>query len=94
MLKIRISGSENELKQIAEKVGNTPIQRFRRNNGKTSFAIDLQISVGDFIQNIDLGSSDMTAEGQNNCDTQEIQVELEGILAQLSDTLSDEQKPR
>ena len=50
MLKIRIAGTESELRQIAHKVGTTHIKRFKRDNGKTIFVIDVQISVNDFLE--------------------------------------------
>ncbi|WP_198263590.1 hypothetical protein [sulfur-oxidizing endosymbiont of Gigantopelta aegis] len=56
MLKIRIAGTESELRQIAHKAGSTKIRRFKRDNGKTTFAIDVQISVNDFLENLDLNS--------------------------------------
>lgn len=67
MLKIRIAGTEGELRQIAHKAGSTRIKRFKRDNGKTTFAIDVEISVKDFLNNLDLsnaeGSQINTAEG-------------------------------
>ena len=52
MLKIRISGTEGELRQVAHKAGSTRIKRFKRENGKTMFAIDVEISVRDFLDNL------------------------------------------
>ncbi len=45
MLKIRIVGTEAELRQVAHKAGSTRIKRFKRDNGKTTFAIDVEITV-------------------------------------------------
>jgi len=88
MLKIRISGSESELKKVAYKAGNAPIQRFKRGHGKTGFAIDVQISVEDFVKNLDFSSDNQLSDNQrsnnNACNAQEIQTELEGLLAELS----------
>ena len=87
MLKIRIAGTESELRQIAHKVGTTHIKRFKRDNGKTIFAIDVQISVNDFLKNMDLSSSH--EEGDSNhhehCNPHEIQAELEELLNEISD---------
>lgn len=83
MLKIRISGSENELRQIAHKVGTTQIKRFKRDNGKTTFALDVQISVESFLQNLDL--SDSQSDTDKPCDPHEIQAELEDLLKEISD---------
>lgn len=90
MLKIRIAGSESELRQIAHKAGSTRIKRFKRDNGKTTFAIDVQISVKDFLENLDLTSDNAQDEGvgvasQNTCNPQEIQIELENLLDEISD---------
>ena len=88
MLKIRIAGKESELRQIIHKVGATNIRRFKRDNGKTTFAIDVQITVKDFLDNLELKSNDIAkTEGNkdSNCDPQEIQAELEDLLQQISD---------
>ncbi len=89
MLKIRISGSERELRQIAHKAGNARIQRFKRDKGKVSYAIDVQISVADFLENLDLGLSpvdDSVSDARlGNCNPKEIQVELENLLDEMSD---------
>ncbi len=89
MLKIRISGSERELRQIAHKAGNARIQRFKRDKGKVSYAIDVQISVDDFLENLDLGASSID-DSENDtqsgkCNPKEIQVELENLLDEMSD---------
>lgn len=83
MLKIRIAGSESELAQIAHKAGNTRIKRFKRDNGKTTYAIDVEISVKDFLENLDLSNSE--SEGNENYTTQKIQAELESLLDEISD---------
>ena len=80
MLKIRIAGTESELRQIAHKAGSTRIKRFKRDNGKTTFAIDVQISVKDFLGNLDLSASEAS-----DCNPQEIQAELEQLLDDISD---------
>lgn len=97
MLKIRIAGKESELRQIAHKVGTTNIKRFKRDNGKTTFAIDVQISVKDFLENLNLNSdeesvtaeknnADKNKENQHNkCDAQEITAELEDLLQHITD---------
>ncbi|MCU7938074.1 MAG: hypothetical protein KZQ64_12635 [gamma proteobacterium symbiont of Bathyaustriella thionipta] len=86
MLKIRITGSESELRQVAHKAGSTRIKRFKRDNGKTTFAIDVQISVKDFLENLDLTNNDETSfDGKENCDPQAIQTELENLLNEISD---------
>ncbi|MDX2502858.1 MAG: hypothetical protein QNL62_00055 [Gammaproteobacteria bacterium] len=94
MLKIRIAGTEGELRQIAHKVGTTNIKRFKRDNGKTTFAIDVQISVKDFLDNLDLNAnmdSDTYIHSSSNdnklsyCNPQEIQADLEDLLQQFND---------
>jgi len=97
MLKIRIAGTEGELRQIAHKAGSTKIRRFKRENGKTTFAIDVQISVNDFLGNLDLNTKkpnlasntpDLETadlEKSNNCDPRIIQAELEELLDEISD---------
>lgn len=93
MLKIRIAGTEGELRQIAHKVGTTNIKRFKRDNGKTTFAIDVQISVKDFLDNLDLNAdmdSDTYTHSSNDnkpsyCNPQEIQADLEDLLQQIND---------
>jgi len=91
MLRIRISGSKRELSQIAHKAGNAQIKRFKRDKGKTAYAIDVEISVEDFLENLDLGDSekettlDSDADKKNNCDPQEIQAELEQLLNDMQD---------
>jgi hypothetical protein len=95
VLKIRIVGTENELRQISHKIGNTQIQRFKRATGKTIFAIDVQISVIDFINNLDLSKirkdlSNQVHRGEKkvkkgHCDPQKIQAQLQVILNQLNE---------
>ncbi len=85
MLKIRISGSESELKKVAYKAGNAPIQRFKRGHGKTGFAIDVQISVEDFLKNLDLSGDNQLSDNNSGCNAQELQAELEYLLIELSD---------
>ena len=94
MLKIRISGTEDELRQIAHKAGSTRIRRFKRDNGKTSYAIDVQISVKDFLDNLDLSSQSQNnaggfentgADEKENYNPQDIQAELEDLLQEISD---------
>ncbi len=87
MLKIRIAGSESELRQIAHKIGSTHIKRFKRDNGKTVFAIDVQISVNDFLYNMDLKTSGVVVDESANekYNTREIQAELEDLLQEISD---------
>ena len=87
MLKIRIAGTESELRQVAHKVGTTHIKRFKRDNGKTVFVMDVQISVNDFLKNMDL-KGDHHASGSNateHCNPHEIQAELEDLLNEISD---------
>ncbi|MDX2503740.1 MAG: hypothetical protein QNL62_04595 [Gammaproteobacteria bacterium] len=86
MLKIRIAGSEGELRQIAHKAGSTRIKRFKRENGKTTFAIDVKISVKDFLDNLDLNADSQDSDNtKNNCNPQEIQAELENLLEEIAD---------
>ncbi len=87
MLKIRIAGTESELRQVAHKVGTTHIKRFKRDNGKTVFAIDVQISVIDFLNNMDLKSPAAVADDSQyeKCNPREIQAELEDLLQEISD---------
>ncbi|MCU7799142.1 MAG: hypothetical protein KZQ70_03090 [gamma proteobacterium symbiont of Lucinoma myriamae] len=90
MLKIRIAGTESELRQIAHKAGSTRIRRFKRDNGKTTFAIDVQISVKDFLENLDLTSENaqdggVGSDSDNTCNPHEIQIELENLLDEISD---------
>ncbi len=86
MLKIRIAGSESELRQIAHKAGSTRIKRFKRDNGRTTYAIDVQISVKDFLKNLDLTPTpDSDTNSGSDCDPQEIQAELEALLDEISD---------
>ncbi len=84
MLKIRISGSESELKQVAHKAGDAHIQRFNHKKGKTTFAIDVQISVNDFLENLDLSDDNRSKEEKKGCDPQALQNELQNILDELS----------
>jgi len=86
MLKIRIAGSESELRQIAHKAGSTRIKRFKRDNSKTIYAIDVQISVKDFLKNLDLTDVPETDDNHNSdCNPQEIQAELEALLDEIAD---------
>ncbi len=89
MLKIRIAGTETELRQIAHKAGSTRIKRFKRENGKTTFAIDVEITVKEFLGNLDL-TSDSVPDSQVdndkvNCNPKLIQAELEELLNEISD---------
>ncbi len=88
MLKIRIAGSESELRQIAHKVGTTNIKRFKHNNGKKTYAMDIQVSVNDFLGNLDFSekyNKDSALEPIiiKDCDTREIQAELEALLHEI-----------
>ncbi len=85
MLKIRIAGSEKELRQIAHKAGNARIKRFKRDNGKSTYAIDVQISVQDFLENLDLTNNELQSDDKENYNAQEIQAELENLLNEISD---------
>ncbi|MCP3849950.1 MAG: hypothetical protein GY694_06895 [Gammaproteobacteria bacterium] len=95
MLKIRIAGTEAELRQVAHKAGSTRIKRFKRDNGKTTFAIDVEITVKEFLGNLDLShnsdanSSESNANEAHNdkmsCNPKEIQAELEELLDDISD---------
>lgn len=85
MLKIRIVGTEGELRQIAHKAGSTRIKRFKRETGKTTFAIDVQISVKDFLGNLDLSADSQREDKKADCNPQEIQAELEELLNEISD---------
>ena len=102
MLKIRIAGTEGELRQIAHKAGSTRIKRFKRDNGKTTFAIDVEISVKDFLDNLDLsnaeGSQLSTAEGsqlnttessENNASNKCNSKEIQLELESLLEEISD-----
>jgi len=87
MLKIRIAGTEDELRQVAHKAGNARIKRFKRDNGKTTFAIDVEISVKDFLNNLDLSSysEKQDTDDKINYNSQMIQAELEDLLQEISD---------
>ena len=88
MLKIRIAGTESELRQIAHKAGSTRIKRFKRENGKTTFAIDVEISVRNFLDNLNLNSNshdNVASDVKTKCNPQEIQAELEELLDEISD---------
>ncbi len=87
MLKIRIAGSEGELRQIAHKLGTTHIKRFKRDNGKTVFAMDVQISVKDFLNNMDLKTTGVVADKSphEKCNPRELQEELEELLQEIAD---------
>lgn len=92
MLKIRIAGSEGELRQIAHKLGTTHIKRFKRDNGKTVFAMDVQISVKDFLNNMDLKTTGVVADNavadkspHEKCNPRELQEELEELLHEIAD---------
>lgn len=93
MLKIRIAGTEGELRQVAHKAGSTRIKRFKRKNGKISFAIDVEISVKDFLDNLDLSHDPQDSGYQENvgsvsnanCNPKELQIELEELLDEISD---------
>jgi len=93
MLKIRIAGTEGELRQVAHKAGSTRIKRFKRKNGKISFAIDVEISVKDFLDNLDLNHDSQDSAYQENagsinvtnCNPKELQAELEELLDEISD---------
>ena len=84
MLKIRISGSESELKQVSHKAGNAHIQRFKHKKGKITFAIDVQISVIDFLENLDLSDDNVIKEEKKNCNPRELQDELQSLLDELT----------
>lgn len=89
MLKIRISGTEGELRQIAHKAGSTRIKRFKRDNGKKTYAIDVEITVKEFLGKLDLtpdsASDSQTGNDKLNCNPKEIQAELEDLLDEISD---------
>ncbi len=49
MLKIRISGTHKELKQVVTHIKDGEIRQFKHKSGKTTYAIDSKISVKDFL---------------------------------------------
>jgi hypothetical protein len=94
MLKIRITGSESELRQVASQAGANRIRRVKRQNGKTIFALDLHISAQDFLNSYNpnsKSSSQPTVEDsievsdiQKGYNPQDIQAELEELLYEIT----------
>ena len=49
MLKIRISGSKDELQLVSRHMADATIKKYKQPNGKMAYAIDSTISVEDFL---------------------------------------------
>jgi len=60
MLKIRISGSKEELQLIAKHMGDGEIRKFKQPNGKTTYAIDTLISVDEFLAKNNINVTNQT----------------------------------
>ena len=50
MLKIRISGSKQELEKIAELMEDAEIKQFKHKSGHRTFAIDTTMTVDEFLE--------------------------------------------
>lgn len=91
MLKIRIAGTEEELKRVAGRVPQATIQKYRLPNGKLSFAIDVLISVDDFLENIDLTDPDNQDNQFDDVseERQTLTAELEELLEMFEETATE-----
>jgi len=97
MLRIRITGTESELRKVVHKTGTTRIKRLKRQNGQITYAIDVGISIDDFLDKIDLSADNDSADTDNiqtmspdesdkeTCNPQVIQAELEELLEEITD---------
>lgn len=95
MLKIRISGSFAELEQISQHMLNSEIKKFKTAQGKTTYAIDTQISVSDFLAQNDFAHElehETRADTPANAQTEENKAlaEQEKQPAQVSNTKDNE----
>ncbi|MFK5895159.1 MAG: hypothetical protein QM504_18245 [Pseudomonadota bacterium] len=85
MLKIRISGTRQELEQVVAQIQDGKIQQFRHKNGKTTYAIDSKISVKDFLaSNMDTEEPKTHAEKMKELN-KELNQELSDLLQVIND---------
>lgn len=86
MLKIRISGSLNELQQVVADIKDGKIKQFKHKNGKKTYAIDSKISVEDFIaSNAEAEQEPKTHAGKMKKLNKELNQELSDLLQVISD---------
>jgi hypothetical protein len=87
MLKIRISGTPQELEKVVTDIKDGKIQKFRHKSGKTTYAIDSKISVEDFLAS----NSEPEQEPKTHADKmKKLNKELNQELSDLLQVISDE----
>ena len=86
MLKIRISGSMQELERVVADIKDGKIQKFRHKSGKKTYAIDSKISVEDFLaSNAEPEQEPKTHAGKMKKLNKELNEELSDLLKVISD---------
>lgn len=85
MLKIRISGTKEELNQVAKQIGDGEIRKFKQPSGKTTYAIDTVMSVNEFLsKNFFATNPPVRAE-----DVKTMSEEMTEELNQILDIIND-----
>jgi len=85
MLKIRISGTRQELEQVIAQIQDGKIQQFRHKNGRTTFAIDSKISVKDFLASNQVDDEPKTHAEKMKVLNKELNEELTDLLNVIND---------
>ena len=80
MLKVRISGSQHEIKQLSAQLClGGEIRSFKNKQGKKTYALDVEMNLVDLQQALSTKSIDKS----NSCDPHLIKTELQDVLEKL-----------
>lgn len=85
MLKIRISGTRQELQSVVAQIQDGKIQQFRHKNGRTTYAIDSKISVKDFLASNAITDEPKTHAEKMKALNKELNEELTDLLNVIND---------
>jgi hypothetical protein len=85
MLKIRISGTRQELERVVAEIQDGKIQQFRHKNGRTTYAIDSKISVEDFLVSNQVDNEPKTHAEKMKVLNKELNEELNDLLDVIND---------
>lgn len=86
MLKIRISGSKQELEEISTIMQDAEIKKFKHKKGHTTYAIDSRVSVKEFLSQNEVKNATVPEENNKQI-IQKQKEELKDISHDLSELL-------
>ncbi|MBF0265452.1 MAG: hypothetical protein HQL46_09275 [Gammaproteobacteria bacterium] len=93
MLKIRISGTQKELEQIADLMDDAEIKQFKHKSGKRTFAIDTTMTVEEFLKQNEsireLNEQESIAQEEETLAAMETQLICKESLDNISQELND-----